>query len=174
MKICPKCRKNKPLSDFYNHKGRKDGKSYICKACDDARRISDQRLFEQRNPEAKFKKRLKGKLYRNTETGKFSALKGRLKNNYNLTPEAYNIIFNKQQGLCAICGNSEIWIEPRTKKLALLAVDHDHKTNKIRGLLCRRCNSSLGGFRDNPEILKKAIEYLNRTNGDPDAICVVH
>jgi len=45
-----------------------------------------------------------------------------------------------------------------------LAVDHDHKTNKIRGLLCQFCNTALGKFLDDVEILKKAILYLERNS----------
>lgn len=52
--------------------------------------------------------------------------------------------------VCAICGGKE-----------KLVVDHDHETDKVRGLLCFFCNLGLGNFRDNPQLLKKAIEYLS-------------
>jgi DNA-directed RNA polymerase subunit RPC12/RpoP len=52
---------------------------------------------------------------------------------------------------CQVCGQEE-----------LLVVDHDHKNEKYRGLLCNHCNRGLGHFRDNPEILQKAIDYLNK------------
>jgi len=43
---------------------------------------------------------------------------------------------------------------------AVMHVDHDHKTGKIRGLLCKRCNVGMGYFKDDPSILKKAVRYL--------------
>lgn len=42
----------------------------------------------------------------------------------------------------------------------LLGVDHDHTTGKIRGLLCNRCNRVLGLFRDNPDVIKRALDYV--------------
>jgi len=52
-------------------------------------------------------------------------------------------------GTCEICGTETV-----------VTVDHDHRTGDIRGKLCRRCNSGLGFFRDSPERLRRAIEYL--------------
>jgi len=66
--------------------------------------------------------------------------------------DEYNKMFEKQKHLCAICGEREL--------KRLLSIDHDHKTNKVRGLLCGKCNQGLGLFRDNVELLKKAIKYL--------------
>lgn len=54
------------------------------------------------------------------------------------------------QKLCAICGSEE-----------KLVVDHDHKTGKVRAMLCNHCNRGLGHFRDNPATLQNAIEYLH-------------
>ena len=73
---------------------------------------------------------------------------------YNLTIEQYNKIFADQDGRCAICGihNSEL--------AHSLSVDHCHETKKVRGLLCICCNTALGKFRDSPDLLNKAIKYL--------------
>lgn len=73
----------------------------------------------------------------------------------NITPEHYAELFNKQQGKCAICAKS-YKIEPQ-----MFAVDHDHTTNEIRGLLCRKCNLAIGLFNESPELLLKAVQYLN-------------
>src|SRR5208282_6773282 len=65
----------------------------------------------------------------------------RLKHYFGMTHEEYNKIFNLQQGKCKICGI------PQNKLNENLCVDHCHKSNKIRGLLCRKCNAGLGIFK---------------------------
>lgn len=77
---------------------------------------------------------------------------------YNITEEKYIEIFNKQQGCCNICGRHQ-----NEMKIAL-HIDHDHKTKKIRGLLCFKCNSLLGFADDNIIILTSAINYLKFNN----------
>lgn len=57
--------------------------------------------------------------------------------------------------MCAICGKP-------TENNRLLAVDHDHRTGAIRGLLCDSCNKGLGFFEEKTLLLKKAMMYLNR------------
>jgi hypothetical protein len=79
-----------------------------------------------------------------------------LKKYYGITIEEYNLIFLKQNGCCAICGKHE------SEFSKSLSVDHDHVTGKIRGLLCIKCNLSIGGFEDNIELLDKAKEYLSK------------
>jgi len=76
------------------------------------------------------------------------------KNKYGLLPEEYYSLFINQQNKCAICG---LEFNENNKGF----VDHCHITNKIRGLLCTKCNSLLGMANDNKDILQKAIEYLN-------------
>lgn len=83
-----------------------------------------------------------------------SAYKSRLKHEFGLTWEERQEMLEKQGFRCAICGKSEADNKQR------LAVDHNHVTGKIRGLLCKACNMALGGFRDDAEILYKAIKYL--------------
>jgi hypothetical protein len=73
---------------------------------------------------------------------------------YNLTLEQYADLKNEYNNKCAICG--------KTCKNKRLCVDHDHKTGKIRGMLCHLCNRGLGHFQDNPELLDKAINYLKK------------
>ena len=76
----------------------------------------------------------------------------------------YNELFAKQNGVCAICGEPEINADSRNGEIKALAVDHDHTTGEVRGLLCNRCNPALGAFRDDVFILKSAIEYLEKHN----------
>ena len=82
-----------------------------------------------------------------------------LKSNHGITLKEYNILFKKQHGLCAICKQKET-DKDKNKKTRSLAVDHDHKTEKIRGLLCGRCNKGLGVFKDDIKLFKEIIKYL--------------
>jgi len=80
--------------------------------------------------------------------------KHHLKHKYNLTMEEYVEIFEAQGMKCAICGSDN------SKRSKDWCVDHDHKTGKVRGILCYGCNSALGFFEDNTSILERAINYL--------------
>ena len=73
---------------------------------------------------------------------------------YNCTEQDFNIIFKLQNGKCAICG-----IHQSSFKKSL-SLDHCHATNKVRGLLCQKCNFMLGLAKDSIEILKNALIYL--------------
>jgi hypothetical protein len=83
---------------------------------------------------------------------------------YNITFNNYNEMYKKQDGRCKICNKFGI---KHTGILTLpkkgLFVDHDHKTGKVRGLLCHTCNHLLGFAQDNPAILTQAIKYLQET-----------
>lgn len=65
-----------------------------------------------------------------------------------------------QDGVCAICERPEKVIDPRNGRIKALAVDHDHGTGDIRGLLCQNCNKGLGNLGDSVEILMAAAAYL--------------
>ena len=82
-----------------------------------------------------------------------------IKKRYGITQLQYNNILNEQSGKCAICGTSEI----RRAKAKYFNVDHNHKTGKIRGLLCHDCNVLLGKLNDDIEMCKKVIEYLSKS-----------
>lgn len=73
---------------------------------------------------------------------------------YGLTPETYAEMFAAQGDRCKICGTSE------APARGSFCVDHDHKTGKVRGILCSECNTGLGKFRDDPDLLRAAIAYL--------------
>ena len=68
----------------------------------------------------------------------------------------YNALWTAQDGKCAIC---------RQVCIKALALDHCHKTGRIRGLLCMRCNTALGLLKDDQGLLSKAIEYLQKDDG---------
>ncbi|WMX18936.1 hypothetical protein [Escherichia phage vB_EcoP_PAS59] len=77
---------------------------------------------------------------------------------YGITLAEYDALFEKQEGLCAICGQPETATLKGVVKR--LAVDHCHEGLHIRGLLCSSCNTGLGLFKDSPENLENAIKYL--------------
>ncbi len=74
---------------------------------------------------------------------------------YGLTVEQYDAMLMEQNYVCAICNKSE-----KSSTRGVLFIDHDHKTGKVRGLLCDTCNRGLGYFYDNTSFLRNAIEYL--------------
>lgn len=80
--------------------------------------------------------------------------------NYGITREDYDLLFEKQNGLCAICKEPETKIVKWSGRLLPLSVDHDHVTGKIRGLLCNRCNRVLGMIKDDAQIARSILEYL--------------
>ena len=77
---------------------------------------------------------------------------------YNITVDDYERLYEAQHGVCKICGRAE-----ETKRFKWLSVDHNHRTQTVRGLLCAHCNRGIGAFREEVRLLQKAIEYLSRT-----------
>lgn len=99
---------------------------------------------------------------KNKATGKwnlYSREKG-LKRRYGITEEDYKALFEAQEGKCAVCGGQQGRVHPATGEPKHLAVDHDHDTNEIRGLLCDACNQGIGIFKDDPDRLLAAAAYL--------------
>ncbi len=85
-----------------------------------------------------------------------------LKRSFGITWEQYQALLKSQDDVCAICKGSETVFDPNQSKIRDLALDHDHTTGRIRGLLCQACNQGLGNFRDNIDRLLTAAEYLER------------
>jgi hypothetical protein len=87
----------------------------------------------------------------------------RLQRKFGITEAEYNEMLESQGGVCAICGQPET----RTKfgKPTLLAVDHNHKTGKVRQLICFRCNVVIGRIEENPILCDKIRAYLVQHNG---------
>lgn len=71
----------------------------------------------------------------------------------------YAEMLTKQGGVCAICAMPETSIN-RAGEIKRLSVDHCHETAKVRGLLCMKCNTGLGGMRHDVKVLLEAIRYL--------------
>lgn len=90
-----------------------------------------------------------------------------LRADFGISLDAYNAMFAAQGGVCAICSQPET--HKRNGKLKALAVDHDHGTGKIRGLLCSDCNTGIGKLKDSVNVLFNAIEYL-RSHSITDSV----
>jgi len=119
------------------------------------RRNELNRQWRQRNPElVNISTRQWQK--RNPELVKIYNRKSHLKYYYNLSFKKYNKLLKKQHYKCAI-KSCKIKYSEKEK----LSVDHNHKTNKVRGLLCGKCNRGIGNFNENIKLLKDAISYLH-------------
>lgn len=79
-----------------------------------------------------------------------------------ITLDAYEEMFLKQDSKCAICNKAETRAGRTKGTVTRLCVDHCHKTNTVRGLLCHACNTAIGKFKDNVDLMEKAIRYLRR------------
>jgi len=72
------------------------------------------------------------------------------KSTYGLNEEEFDLLWTTQGGLCAICRG----------RMGKVCVDHNHKTGKVRGLLCNHCNIGIGALKDDPEVITRAEEYV--------------
>jgi len=78
---------------------------------------------------------------------------------YGLTEADYDMMLEVQEYSCALCHEPEEKLRADGSEMPL-SVDHCHETGRVRGLLCHRCNTALGLFREDPEVLRRALEYL--------------
>ena len=124
----------------------------------DSRLAAKRRYYKKHAPEIRAKQRLyraenrdriNGWLREYYKNNKGTWLKARVRR-YGLSVAEYEARVRIQEGKCLICG-----VQPE-----VLHIDHDHITHQTRGLLCGPCNTGLGGFKDNPEFLRMAIQYL--------------
>jgi hypothetical protein len=90
------------------------------------------------------------------ENNKEKAKSKELKRNFGISLHEYNLMFTEQKGKCACCGIHQ------NKLTRRFAVDHDHDTKLIRGLLCGNCNTAIGKLGDNIEGVMKALNYLEK------------
>lgn len=89
-----------------------------------------------------------------------------LRRKYGITLADYRDLLERQGGVCAICQKPPGESRPGQGRVQgrpvrpLLAVDHDHETGKVRGLLCIPCNRGIGFLEDDPQIISRAADYL--------------
>lgn len=133
-KECRRCQETKPIGEFPQRAGYRNGYSW-CKPC-----LNEyQRVYKRNNP---------------------NGLDQVLARKYGMDEGAWERLLQAQGGLCAICKQPETAI--RFSVVARLSVDHDHESGAVRGLLCDACNRGIGNFKDDPDRLEAAATYLAR------------
>jgi hypothetical protein len=188
LKLCIKCDTEKSLDDFYTSNQTKDGKAAYCKPC--CRK--DKKLFYQKNKEAvqsyvrsyrasnrekvnanlrryykenadilKAKKKIRYE--ENPKRFQNGVRASRLKSEYGLTIEKYDMMVIQQAGRCAICAGPPV----HGKRLT---IDHCHISGIVRGLLCSNCNVALGLLQEKELIVERALKYLRRSRPNTQSL----
>ena len=140
MKICSRCRINKSVDGFYRYKN-----GNLLPEC--------RKCFSNRTAEywlKKPKEERRAIVRKSSDKWKYGS------------STIFTDLLKSQDGKCAIC--ARVYDE---SILPRFAVDHDHHTGDVRGVLCRRCNTVLGQARDNPDLLQRMIDYLKSNTSIP-------
>jgi hypothetical protein len=138
-KTCNICLETKPIEEFRKHPTCKGGRLHRCRTCASKKEVECRR-----------------------DAWKKSGIPDHVKNRvflklYGITLETYNKMLAEQNYTCALCPGTY-----GRKEGEGLQVDHDHVTGKIRGLLCGLCNKGLGMFKDDPDLLERAANYVRK------------
>ncbi len=144
MKVCKNCNQEKSLDDFYRYAGLIDGRANTCKVC----KNKSTKKWRGENKEAynAYMRQKNKDRYPDARLAR-----------YGLTNAWYLETLANQGHKCALC------LKPNPSSKRTLAVDHCHRTGKVRGLLCYGCNR-LMVLIDNPELLSRAIAYSKETD----------
>jgi hypothetical protein len=140
---CSSCRRRKPICEFGAWASDSDGLHCYCRECSNRK----ARQYAKKPETSEYRK-------------KYMRQMGLKK--YGLTIEDFERLLSGQNGRCLICEDE---LELRTGGAA---VDHDHESGKVRGVLCRLCNVGIGHFREKPSLLRAAIEYLENEMTEKD------
>ncbi len=142
-KHCPSCKSAKPIASFYIRKGRPDSWCIACRR----KSTTEYRATHQYDP-TYFKNR-------------------HLYNKYRMRPKDLEDRLAAQDGRCAICSVTLTnKIGRKGHRTNTLCIDHCHDTERVRGLLCFKCNVGLGCFKDSVAVMFQAIRYI-QFNGTP-------
>jgi hypothetical protein len=149
---CTKCGDTLPPTEFYAapRNTKRSGLHSWCKTC-----TADDTRTRRATQSAEDKERL-------AVANRARARRKRLAK-YGLTADDYQSMMASQNGVCAICERPETVRQPhRIGGGESLAIDHDHATGKVRGLLCMTCNTAIGKLNDDPNLLRVAARYLEQ------------
>lgn len=143
VRKCSRCKVIKPITQFTVRRTFRAGQVIAeCNPC----KVARHRAYRKANP----------------QRVKEVERRSQLKRKYGITPAEYDATLESQQSTCAICGSSASGGRSST-----FPVDHCHRTGKVRGILCTKCNRGLGLFNDDILRLRRAADYLER-NYDGD------
>jgi 5-methylcytosine-specific restriction endonuclease McrA len=134
MKTCVKCETEKPENEFRRMAKTGKNQNYLrsyCRPCDNDYERITRRAYRKN---------------------------WQLKKAYNISLDEYQSLFDLQNGKCAICNSPET--DSTNGIVHLLAVDHNHDTGEVRGLLCKKCNTAIGLLNHEQGLLDRAKQYL--------------
>lgn len=152
-RVCATCEKEKPIEAFHRNARSLGGRLRRCGVC-----VNEAKALVPRDraaANASARRYREANLQRVQETQRRS----KLMLQYGITLEEYDAMLDEQGGGCAICTSTDPGHGKRH-----FCVDHDHETGRVRGLLCKDCNTGLGMFGDSIAALMAAANYL--TDGD--------
>jgi len=168
MKKCCQCKIDLPLDSFQKNRTAPDGLQYRCRACTKkasktCREKRGHLWLQKTNPwdkrpenagrkNARTRARQAKRKAETPDKVREERRRWELKAKYGLSPELKQALVEAQGNVCAICYSPIDAVS--------CATDHNHAQNYVRGMLCKPCNSALGLFKDSPEVLRRAAEYL--------------
>ena len=159
VKTCSKCGELKPITEFYKTPGGRDGRRTECRTCnlaarkaryDSASAVERAKRWRLENPERFAAWQAE---YRNRPERKRKMRDLYYRRTYGLSADEVDAILVAQDGVCAICGQAP-------ERAASLHLDHDHRTGRLRGILCLNCNQALGKLGPDPAVYSRAAAYL--------------
>lgn len=186
QKRCRNCEETQPVAEYYLNKTSADGYASVCKSCyriksrenyyanrekiiervrvwclehpDRVRELRRATQAKRRAADPDAARAREREWRRRNPTPYRLQDRRQLLKQYGLTIETYNALAEAQGGKCAICEGPPCGRKGESG--ARFHVDHCHETGRVRGLLCHRCNTALGSFRDDRELLRRALAYL--------------
>lgn len=172
MKICSKCGQSKEESEYFRRKDTGRLRTY-CKEC----QLAHNKTWRDNNLEVKQESDRRWR-ENNKERNAENKMDWKRRNQFSVVLSSSRTCAKKKgwvacsatvkelevafTGKCAVCGVSEVECNMR------LAMDHCHKTGFFRGWLCVACNTAIGMLKDDPELLLRAVEYLENAKGKLD------
>ena len=151
-KRCTTCNLEKDFSEFNKMKQGKFGLRAVCKTC---HKEANKNYYVNNKTNVAEKNKKWQQDEKNKEAIRFYFVK----RVYGIDKTEWLNLLGKQDNCCAICKET-------SDDLRFFHTDHDHSNGKVRGLLCKNCNTVLGHAKDNIEILEQAIQYLKRTKSE--------